>query len=67
MKRIVNVSKIYLLMVVKAKEIVGINTFKDCDRKLKDDLVRIVSDYDEIFQVPKGLPPKRQVEHEIQL
>jgi hypothetical protein len=67
MKRIVNVSKRYLLMVVKAKDTVGIDTFKDCDAKLKDDLVRIVSDYDELFQVPKGLPPKRQVEHEIQL
>jgi hypothetical protein len=28
---------------------------------------RVVSDYDDIFQVLKGLPPKRQVEHEIQL
>jgi hypothetical protein len=67
MKIIVNVSKRYLLMVVKAKDTVGIDTFKDCDTKLKDDLVRIVSNYDEIFQVPKVLPPKRQVEHEIQL
>jgi hypothetical protein len=65
MKRIVNVSKRYLLMVVKAKDIVRIDTFKDCDTKLKDDLVRIFSEYDEIFHVPKGLPPKRQVEHEI--
>jgi hypothetical protein len=54
-------------MVVKAKDIVGIDTFKDCDTKLKDDLVRIVSEYDDIFQVPKGLPPKRKFEHEIQL
>lgn len=54
-------------MVVKAKETVGIDTFQDCDTKLKDDLVRIVSDYDDIFQVPKGLLPKWQVEHEIQL
>lgn len=45
-------------MVVKAKETVGIDTFQDCDTKLKDDLVRIVSDYDDIFQVPKGLLPK---------
>ena len=58
MKRIVNVSKKYLLMVVKAKDIVIIDTFKDCDAKLKDELVRIVSDYDELFQVPKGLPQK---------
>jgi hypothetical protein len=45
-------------MVVKAKDTVEIDTFKDCDVKLKDDLVRIVSVYDELFQVPKGLPPK---------
>ena len=45
-------------MVVKAKDSVGIDTFKDCDTKLKDDLVIIVYDYDDIFQVPKGLPPK---------
>jgi hypothetical protein len=67
MKRIVNVSKRYLLMIVKAKDTIGIDTFKYCDTKLKDELVRIVSDYDDIFQFPKGLPPKRQVEHEIQL
>ena len=67
MKRIVNVSKRYLLMVVKAKDTVGIDTFQDFDTKLKDDLVRVVSEYDDIFQVSKGLPPKWQVEHEIQL
>jgi hypothetical protein len=67
MKRIVNVSKRYLVMVVKAKNTIGIDTFKDCDMNLKDDLVRIVSYYDEIFQVPKVLPLKRQVEHGIQL
>ena len=54
-------------MVVKAKDSIGIDTFQDCDTKLKVYLVRVVSDYDDIFQVPKGLPPKRQVEHEIQL
>jgi hypothetical protein len=54
-------------MVVKEKENVEIDTFKDCDAKLKNDLVEIVSNYDDVFQVPKGLPPKRQVEHEIQL
>ena len=58
MKRIVNVSKRYLLMVVKDKDIVIIDTFKYCDAKLKDELARIVSDYDELFQVLKRLPPK---------
>jgi hypothetical protein len=34
MKRIVNVSKRYLLMVIKAKDTIGTNTFQDCDTKL---------------------------------
>jgi hypothetical protein len=58
MKRIVNVSKRYLLMVVKSKDTVGIGIFKDCDTNIKDDLVRIVSNYDELFQISKGLPGK---------
>jgi len=67
MKRIVNVSKIYLLMVVKEKNTIGINTFQNCDIKLKDELVRFVSYYDDIFQVLNEIPPKRKLEHEIQL
>jgi hypothetical protein len=58
MKRIVNFSKRYLLMVIKAKDTTEIDTFQDCDTKLKDDLVRFFFDYDDIFKVPKGLPPK---------
>jgi hypothetical protein len=30
-------------------------------------LVKIISNYDDLFQEPSGLPPKREVEHEIYL
>jgi hypothetical protein len=30
-------------------------------------LVKIISNYDELFQEPTGFPPKREVEHEIYL
>ena len=30
-------------------------------------MVKVVSAYDDLFQEPKGLPPKREIQHEIQL
>ncbi len=38
-----------------------------CDPKLKYELSEVVNTYDIIFQEPEGLPPKRGVQHEIQL
>jgi hypothetical protein len=34
---------------------------------LKSDLYEVVNQYDEMFQEPTGLPPKRGIQHEIQL
>jgi hypothetical protein len=34
---------------------------------LKSDIYEVVNHYDEMFQEPKGLPPKRGIQHEIQL
>ena len=34
---------------------------------MKSELVDVVNQYDEMFQEPKGLPPKRGIQHEIQL
>jgi hypothetical protein len=41
--------------------------FQGCDTKLKSDLYEVVNQYDEIFKEPKGLCPKRGIQHEIQL
>lgn len=35
--------------------------------KLKDEFVDLVNQYGDMFQEPKGLPPKRGIQHEIQL
>jgi hypothetical protein len=67
MKRIVNSSKQFLLMVVKAKDPEKSNAFEGCDSKQKADLVKVVSEYDVLFQEPKGLPPKREIVHDIYL
>jgi len=54
-------------MVVKQNEEDISDGLFGCDPDHKWELVKIVSKYDELFQEPIGLPPKREVEHEIYL
>ena len=54
-------------MIIKAKDIDKSDAFQGCNPKQKVDLVKVVSDYDIMFQEPKGLPPKQEIEHEIYL
>ena len=51
--------------MIKPKNDVDNEAFKGCDSKWKSELVDVVSQYDEMFQEPKGLPPKRGIHHEI--
>eukprot|EP00253_Pinus_taeda_P020830 PITA_20830 len=67
MKRIVNSSKNFLLMVVKENKPVKTNVFESCDAKQQADLEKVVSKYDILFQEPKGLAPKREIVHDINL
>jgi len=67
LKRIVNSSKQFLLMVVKAKDLEKSNAFEGCDSRQKVDLVKFVSQYDVLFQEPKGLLPKWEIVHDIYL
>jgi hypothetical protein len=67
MKRLVNASKNFVLLMIKPKEDIETEAFQGCDTKLKSDLYEVVTQYDEMFKEPKGLPPKRGVQHEIQL
>ena len=67
LKRLINSSKRFVLMVVKAHDKYSSDAFKGCDPKLKNGLVEIVNSFDELFKEPKGFPPKREVQHEIQL
>ena len=53
--------------MVKEKENDKLDSFKGCDPKHKDELVKLITNYSEVFQKPKGLPPKREIAHEIYL
>jgi ribulose bisphosphate carboxylase small subunit len=67
MKRLVSASKYFVLMIVKQKEEDITDALSGCDPDHKQELVKIISNYDELFQEPTGFPPKREVEHEIYL
>ena len=54
-------------MVVKEKKLDKTNVFEGCDAKQQADLEKIVSEYDILFQEPKGLPPKNEIVHDISL
>ena len=58
MKRLVNASKNFVLLMIKARDNFEKEVFQCCDEKLKSDLYEFVNQYDEMFQEPKGFPPK---------
>jgi hypothetical protein len=67
MKRLITTNKRYVLMVVREKDVGTSDAFQACDPSHKKELIDIVSKYDDIFQEPNGLPPKREIQHEIHL
>ncbi len=67
MKRLVNASNNFVLMMVKFKNDEISKSFEGCDPRHKSEMIEIVSDYDDLFQDLKGLPPKRDIQHEIHL
>ena len=64
---LVNASKNFVLMKVKMKNDEVSKSFEECDPKHKSELIDIISEYDDLFQDPKGLPLKREIQHEIHL
>jgi hypothetical protein len=67
MKRLMNESKYFVLMIVKQKEEDIPDALYGCDSNHKPKLFKIISNYGELFQEPTWFPPKREVEHEIYL
>eukprot|EP00253_Pinus_taeda_P025207 PITA_25207 len=65
MKRMINLCKKFLLMVVKEKKHDRTNVFEGCNAQQEADIENIVSKYDVLFQEPKGLPPKKEIVHDI--
>jgi hypothetical protein len=67
MKRLINTNKRDVLVVVREKDVGTSDAFHGCDPSHKKESIDIVSKYDDIFQEPNGLPPKREIQHEIHL
>jgi hypothetical protein len=67
MKRLVNASKNLVLLMIKPKDNDEEEVLKGCDAKLQSDLYEVVNENVEMFQEPRGLPPKRGIQHEILL
>eukprot|EP00253_Pinus_taeda_P017387 PITA_17387 len=66
-KRLVNSSNNFVLFMIKPKVDVNHESFDNCDPKIKSDLYDVVDVYHDMFQEPTGLPPKREIQHEIHL
>ena len=62
-----NSSKSFVLLMVKPKVDVNHESFENCDSKLKSYLYDVVDAHHDMFQEPTGSPPKREIQHEIQL
>ena len=58
MKRLVNSSKNYALLMIKPNNDVDYEGFQGCDPKFKYDLIEVVNQNNEMFHEPKRLPPK---------
>ena len=65
MKRPMNSSNNFVLLMIKPKNDVDNEYFQGCGSILKSELVDIVNQNDEMFQESKGFPPKRGIRHEI--
>jgi len=65
MKRMINSCKQFLLMVVKEKKPNKTNVFEGCNAEQQGDIEEVVSEYEVLFQEPKGLPPKKGIVHDI--
>ena len=60
-KRLVNSSKNFVLLMIKPKNDVDYEAFQGCDPNLKSNLIEVVNQNNEMFHEPKGLPPKRGI------
>ena len=67
MKRLVNSNKSLVLLMIKQMNDTECESFVGCDVTLKAKFVDVFNQYGDVFQEPKGLPPKRGIQHEIQL
>lgn len=67
MKILVNLSKNFILLMIKPENDIDYEAFDGCNLNLKTNLVDAVNQSDEMFQESKGFLPKRGIQPELQL
>ena len=67
MKRMVNSSKNFVLLMIKPRNDIDYEVFYGCNLNLKTNLVDVVNQSNEIFKESKGLLSKRGIQIELQL
>jgi hypothetical protein len=60
MKRLVNASNNFVLLMIKPKNDVENEAFQGCDTNLKSNLFEFVNQYHDMFQEPKGYHLKEE-------
>lgn len=66
MKRLVNASKNFVLLITKPKDMVESKSFQGCDIKLNHDLAKVVNTYESMFREHERFNPNRGIQCEIQ-
>jgi hypothetical protein len=66
-RRLVNASKNLVLLMIKPKDNDEEEVLKGCDINLQSDVYEVDNKNVEMFQEPRGLPPKRGIQQEILL
>lgn len=67
MERLITSSKKYVLLMIKGQPKDFKDVFSSCEIPFKDSLSEIVEYFSSLFEDPKHLPPKRKIQHGIQL
>jgi len=61
-KRLINGGKIFVLSMVRSQnEVEIIKALDECDPHYKEKVKEVIFEFQDLFQIPKELPPKRDI------
>jgi len=67
-KRLINAGQMFALAMVRSQnEVEIVKALDECIPQHKYEVKKVISEFEDLFQIPNELPPKRDIQHEIQL
>jgi len=58
----------FAVAIVRSQnEVEIIKALDECDPHYKEEVKKVISEFEDLFQIPKELPPKKDIQHKIQL